>query len=70
VLKGVGLIWVSFATFILNCCRLIDSLTSYIEKTQTITTWFSSTINMHAGLGFLNLVFPCKWSDNEVKGMF
>jgi hypothetical protein len=33
--KGVSLVWISFTTFICNYCRLIDSSTSYIEKTQT-----------------------------------
>ncbi len=56
--------------FILNYCRLIDSPTSSISKTQATTTWFSSIISMPTSLGFLDFVFPYKCSNNEVRGTF
>jgi len=68
--KGVGLVWVNSTTFIFNCYRLINSPTSGIDKTQATTTWSSSTVSMLVGPGFLDLVFPYKWLDNEVRGMF
>jgi hypothetical protein len=34
-LKGVGLVWVNFATFIFSCCKLIESPQSCIPKFKT-----------------------------------
>jgi len=68
--KSIGLVWVNFATFIFNCCTLIGSPTSYIDKTQATTAWSSSIVSTHVGLGFVDLVFPYKWLNNEVRGMF
>jgi len=68
--KGVGLVWINFATFIFNCCRLINNPTSYIDKTQATTTWSFSTVSTPTSPSFLDLIFPYKWSNNEVRGMF
>ncbi len=46
--------------FQFDCCRLTDSPTSYIEKTQATIAWSSSFVITRASLGFLNLVFPYK----------
>jgi hypothetical protein len=68
--KGVGFVYVNFATFIFNCCKLIDNPTSCINKTQATTTYSSFSVSMHFGLGFLVLVLPYKWSKSEIRGMF
>jgi len=68
--KGVGLVWVNFATFNFNYCKLINNPTSYFAKTQTTTTWSSSFVSTHVDPSFLNVVLPYKWLNNEVKGMF
>ncbi len=68
--KGVNLVWVNFATFIFNCCTLIDNPTSCIAKTQKTTTWFPFAINTLTSFVFLDLFFRYKWSDTKVNGMF
>jgi hypothetical protein len=69
-LNGVSFVCVNFATLIFSCCRLIDSLHSYIFKFHlTIATSFSS-INTPIGPIFLDRVYPFKWSISELKIMF
>jgi hypothetical protein len=68
--KGVSHVWVSFATFIFNFCKLIDNPISYIDKSLAIIAWSYFIIGTFADLGFLDLVFRYKWSNNDVRGMF
>jgi hypothetical protein len=68
--NGVGLVWMHFSTFIFNYCKLIDNPTSCINKTQATTIWSSFIINMLVSPNILDLDFPYKWLDNEVRHMF
>lgn len=65
-LKGVGLVWVNFATFILSYIKIFESPHSWITKIQATSTLSSSPFKTPFGLNFL----PFKWSKREINGMF
>jgi hypothetical protein len=68
--NDVGLVCVSFATSILNCCKVIDNMHSYIAKVQaTMFACFFLLANMLA-LFSIHLVLPFKWFERDFKGMF
>ncbi len=67
--NGVGRVWATFVTFHLNCCSVMEGPHSYIFKTHVIIVSSYSFINTHGGPIFLHLVFPYRWSENEVTNM-
>lgn len=68
--NDVGLVCVSFATSILNCCKVIDTKHSYIAKVQvTMFACFFLLANMLT-LFYIHLVLPFKWFERDFKGMF
>jgi hypothetical protein len=69
-LNDVTLVWVIFATFIFNCCSVIDSPTFYIGRIQVNIVSFFYSMSTHVGPPFLDLVLPFKWFDRKVQGMF
>ncbi len=58
------------AYIIFNYRRLIDSLHSYIAKVHSITSASSYAMNTPFGPISLDLVFPFKWLESELVGMF
>jgi hypothetical protein len=66
--NDIGLVCV-FVTFIFNCYILIDSPHSYITKVHLIISTSSFVVSTPLSPIFFNLVFPFKWSKNELKGM-
>jgi len=64
--NGVGQVWITSATFHLNCCSVMESPHSYILKTNAIITSSSSFVSTHGGPIFLLLVFPYRWLESEV----
>lgn len=68
--NGVTLVCVRFATFIFSCYKLMDNPHSSIANVHTIIVASSSSIRTLPGPIFLYLVFPFKWSEMELIGMF
>lgn len=68
--NNVGLFCVSSTTFIFNWCKLMDNLHSCIAKVHLITSTSSFIVSTPPNPIFPNLVFPCRWLENEFKGMF
>jgi len=66
----VGRVWVTFATFHLNCYSVMESPHSYILKTHVIIASSYYFVNTHGGPIFLLLVFPYRWLENEVTNMY
>ncbi len=69
-LKRVGLICVNFATFILNWCKVIESLHFCIPKIQATSassSWFVST---PCGPCFFYFIFPFKWFERDVISIY
>ncbi len=64
----VGLVWVTFATFHLSCCSVMENPHSYIFKTHATTTWFFSFV-ITQWLNLSTFSFSFKWSESEVIGM-
>jgi len=69
-LNGVGLVWVRSTTFIFNCCSVIESPHSYIPRTHATIVTSSSFVNTHVGPIFMFHVFPFKWLEKKLNGMF
>jgi hypothetical protein len=67
ILKRVGMVWVSFATFILNCYTIMESPQSYITNVQATIIAPLSFVNIASSLYFLDLVVPFKWFEKRLE---
>jgi len=61
ILKRVGRVWVSFATFILSCYIVMENPQSYITNVQVNIIAPLSFVNIPLSLYFLDLVVLFKW---------
>ncbi len=68
--NDVSFVCVSFATFVFNCCRLMDNPHSCMFKVHLINTTSFSFVSTSLSPIFLDLVFLFKWSKNELQKMF
>ncbi len=66
----VCFVYVSSTIFFFNCCRLMDNPHSCIARVHLITLAPSFAMSTPLGPIFLDLVFPFKWLENELKIMF
>jgi hypothetical protein len=59
-----------FCKFHFNYCGVIESLHSYIPRIHVIIVTSSSLVKTFVGPILLLLVFPFKWMEKELSGMF
>jgi hypothetical protein len=67
IFKSVGMVWVSFATFILSCYIIMESPQSYRTNLQATIIAFLTFVNIPSSLYFLDLVVPFKWYEKRVE---
>jgi hypothetical protein len=66
--NGVCQVWVTYTTFHLSCCSVMESSHSCILKTHATIASSSSWISTH-GSNFPIFGLPYRWLKSEVRGM-